>query len=205
MDILKNRRDAAVTGKWTDRNLPDPEGMYPGDGGRSDRKGHGNATSDNNVGWDIRAQSWQRGADTDYASIDREKREQDLKYGVPYADNLPAPSDPAGPPNCGARYQTASYDGNDPLPNPHNFSSNPGFMGTSSGAAAMTGGPANGGTATIATPGAGRSLRRPSSGRSGVVGRTATASKGNVALPAPGDVDPRSEGSPQVVSSGYSG
>lgn len=196
MDIKNQRRDAAVTGKWTDRELPPVEGMYPADG----KKGHGSAASDNNVGWDIRAQSWQRGADTDCFAVDAEKRENDIKFGVPYADNLPAPSDPAGPPNCGARYQTASYDGNATLPNPHNFSSNPGFMGTSSGSAAMTGGPANGGTATIGTPGSGRSLRG-----TGTIGRTAVASRGNSSLPAPGDVDPGQEGGPQVVSSGYSG
>lgn len=159
MDILKNRRDAAVTGKWTDRDLPPVEGMYPGDGGRPDRKGHGNATSDNNVGWDIRAQSWQRGADTDYMSIDNEKREQDTRYGVPYTDSFPAPSDPQGPSMCGARYQTASYDANDPLPNPHNFSSNPGFMSTSTMDAATSGNPGNGRTANVATAGAGRSTR----------------------------------------------
>lgn len=221
MDILKNRRDAAVTGKWTDRDLPMPEGMYPGDGGRSDRKGHGNATSDNNIGWDIRAQSWQRGADTDYQSIDDEKRELDTRYGVPYADNMPAPSDPGGPVNCGARYQTASYDGNDPLPNPHNFSNNPGFMSASTGDMATSGNPANGGTARVATSGGGRSLRRGSTGgagtiggasgfprsprSTGTVGRTGVASAGNAALPAPGDVNPGQEGGPMVVSSGYSG
>lgn len=201
MDILKNRRDAAVTGKWTDRDLPMPEGMYPGDGGRPDRKGHGNATSDNNIDWDMRASSWQRGADTDYKSIDDEKREQDTRFGVPYADNLPAPSDPAGPRMCGARYQTASYDANDPLPNPHNFSSNPGFMSASTGDMATSGNPANGGTARVATAGAGeamrtatignnrsgRSLRGGSSGGSGSVGirpRQGT-SGGAAAIPRP--------------------
>lgn len=227
MDILKNRRDAVVTGKWTDRDLPMPEGMYPGDNGRPDRKGHGNATSDNNIGWDMRAQSFQRGADTDYQSIDDEKREQDTRFGVPYADNLPAPSDPAGPRMCGARYQTASYDANDPLPNPHNFSSNPGFMSASTGDMATSGAPANGGTARVATRGAGgptatvgqnrsgRSLRGGSAGgasaiarppgSTGTVGRTAVASSGNASLPAPGDVNPGQEGGPQVVTSGYSG
>jgi hypothetical protein len=196
MDIKRNRRDAAVMGKVWDKDLPMVEGMYPADS----KKGIGTAASDNNIGWDIRAQSWQRGADTDCFAIDAEKRENDLKFGVPYADNLPAPSDPAGPPNCGARYQTASYNANDTLPNPHNFSSNPGFMSASTGDMSSMGGPANGGTARISTPGSGRSLRG-----TGTIGRTAVASTGNVALPAPGDVNPGQEGGPQVVSSGYSG
>ena len=142
--------------------------------------------------WFVRAGSWQYGAEATPEAIEAEKREQDLRWGTPHADNFPDPG--VGNPS-----------GDTPLPNPHNFSSNPGFMGTSSGAAAMTGGPANGGTATIATPGAGRSLPRGISGGSGTVGRTATASSGNVALPAPGSVDPMQDGGPQVVSSGYSG
>jgi hypothetical protein len=114
VDIKQNRRDAAITGKTWDKQNPMPEGMYPADG----KKGHGNQASDNNIGWDMRAQSWQRGADTDYEAIEAEKRENDVKFGTPHADNFPAPSDPQGPVNCGARYQTASYDGDAPLPNP---------------------------------------------------------------------------------------
>ncbi len=200
MDIKNNRRDNLATGKWTDRDLPNVEGQYPADG----KKGHGNAASDNNVGWDIRSQSWQRGADSDFNSVEKEKREGDLKFGVPHEDNFPAPSDPAGPPSCGARYQTASYDGDAPLPNPHNWSNNPGFMSASTASMATAGAPRSGGTATIATPGSGRSLRPGrKSGGTGVVGRSGVLSKGNVSLPAPGDVDSRSEGSPQVISTGY--
>jgi hypothetical protein len=179
MDLKKNRRDAVATGQVWDQALPQPEGMYPGP------KGHGTAASDNNIGWDMRAQSWQRGADSDFASIENEKREQDLRWGTPHADNLPNPA-------------TQSNNADAPLPNPHNFSSNPGFMGTSE--MSSMGGPANGGTARISTPGSGRSLRG-----TGTLGRTAVASTGNVALPAPGDVNPGQEGGPQVVSSGYSG
>ena len=186
MDLLKNRRDAAQMGQVWDKTIPMVEGEYPGAGGRSDRKGNGTAASDNNLGWDVRAQSWQRGADTDFLSVEAEKIEQDLRWGTPHTVNFPAPSDPQGPVNCGARYQTASYDANDPLPNPHNFSSNPGFM--SSASAAMSGG-----QASIKTAG------------SGTVGRTATASKGNASLPAPGSVDPGQDGGPLQVTSGYSG
>lgn len=173
MDIVNRRRN----------NGPEVEGNYPA--GRT----QGNAGSDNNIGWDIRAQSWQRGADTDYKAIDDEKREEDLKYGVPYADVLPNPASGNSP------------DG--PLRNPHNFSSNPGFMGTSTGEMATMGGPANGGTARIATSGSGRSLPRRDSGGTGTVGRTAVASPGNAVLPAPGAIDPSMDGGPQVVTSGY--
>jgi hypothetical protein len=199
VDIKNKRRDAQLTGKWTDRDLPPAEGDYPAGG----KKGHGNAASDNNVGWDIRSQSWQRGADTNYQAIDAEKREQSLRFGVPYEDNFPDPSDPSGPPNCGARYQTASYDGDAALSNPHNFSSNPGFMGTSSADMSRTGGPANGGTATITTPGSGRSLRGTNAGGQGTVGMTASHRTSSASLPAPGDIDPGQEGGPQVVSTGF--
>lgn len=185
MDIKNRRRNGAQTGKTWDITNPEPEGMYPGNGT------NGNCASDNNVGWDIRAQSWQRGADTDYKAIDDEKREEDLKYGVPYADVLPNPA--------------AGNKPDGPLPNPHNFSSNPGFMGTSTGDMASMGSPANGGTARIATNGSGRSLHGRLPGGTGTVGRTAVASPGNASLPAPGDIDPASEGEPLQVTSGYNG
>jgi len=179
MDIKNKRRD-----------VPEVEGNYPASG----KKGHGSAASDNNIGWDLRASSWARGADTDYQAIDAEKRENDLKYGVPCDDNCPAPSDPSGPPNCGAKYQTASYDGNAPLPNPHNWSSNPGFMSVSTADMATSGNPRSGGTATISTPGAGRSLRRRGTGTAGAM-----------SLPAAGSTDSMQDGGPQVITSGYSG
>jgi hypothetical protein len=100
MDIKNQRRDAATN--------TDPEGMYPGG------KGHGSAASDNNIGWDVRAQSWQRGADTCYRSIQDENRENLERFGVPCADVLPNPAD-------------SNSDGNATLSNPHNFSNNPGF------------------------------------------------------------------------------
>lgn len=139
--------------------------------------------------WFVRAGSWQYGTEATPEAIEAEKREQDLLWGVPHADTLADPG--VGNPS-----------GDAPLSNPHNFSSNPGFMGT--GDMATSGMARSGGTATIATPGAGRSLRGPSRS-TGVVGRTATASAGNVALPPPGSVDPGQDGGPQVVTSGYSG
>jgi len=140
--------------------------------------------------WFVRAGSWQYGAEVTPEAIEAEKREQDLLWGTPHADNVPDPG--MGNPS-----------GDAPLPNPHNFSSNPGFMGT--GDMATAGMARSGGNATISTAGAGRSLRRGSSGGTGTVGFTAVASKGNASLPAPGDVNPGQEGGPQVVSSGYSG
>jgi hypothetical protein len=103
VDIKKDRRDAAT--------VESVEGMYPGG------KGHGSAASDNNIGWDVRASSWQRGADTCYASIEAEKKENDERFGVPHADVLPNPAD-------------SNSDGNATLSNPHNFSNNPGFSAT---------------------------------------------------------------------------
>jgi hypothetical protein len=222
MDIKKDRRDAVVTGSAWGRDLPEPNGMYPGAGGNPNKKGQGSAASDNNVGWDMRAQSWQRGADTDFQAIQNEKDENDKRFGVPCVDSFPAPSDPKGPKNCGARCQTASYDANDTLPSPANWSNNPGYMGTSTLDAATSGNPANGGTARVVTGGSdpGRALqqtigRQTSGGGTGplaglkgsgsTIGRSSRMGNGNVSLPAPGDTDPGSEGSPLVVSSGYSG
>jgi hypothetical protein len=161
MDIKKDRRDAA-SGLTV-------EGMYP-----SDKKGQGTAASDNNIGWDIRACSWARGADTDFAAIEKEKIEQDKRFGVPHEDNCPNPA-------------ASNGDADATLPNPHNFSSNPGFMGTSTGDMATMGNPAmKGGGDTFNTI---RKVNRPM----------------GTMMPAPGDVDSRSEGSPLVISSGYSG
>lgn len=170
MDIKKNRRDAA-TGATV-------EGNYPGANGKTSL-GQGSAASDNNIGWDIRAQSFQRGADTDYKAIERENNENHKRFGTPFEDNFPAPSDPAGPKNCGARYQTASYDGNDSLPNPHNFSNNPGF-------AARRMGTTGGGTGRPAP------VRMMNAG-------------GYNRMPAASSNDARSEGSPIVISSGFNG
>lgn len=219
MDIKKDRRDAAVTGKVWDKTLPMVEGMYPADNGSSagsdKTKGHGSAASDNNIGWDVRAQSFQRGADSDYMAIEREKAENDKRFGVPHDDSFPAPSDPAGPKNCGARYQTASYDANDTLPNPHNFSNNPGFMSTSTASAASSGAPdmKGGGNSEIRRvlrPWGGRETSGGGTGRNAnlggsTIGRSASLGSRNSVLPAAGDVDPGQEGGPQVITSGYSG
>jgi len=199
MDIKRNRRDAVATGKVWDKTLPMPEGMYP-----TEKKGHGNAASDNNVGWDIRAQSWQRGADSDFASIEAEKVEQDARFGVPHDDRFPNPA-------------SQNPDVDVTLPSPANFSNNPGFMATSAGSAATSGAPdmKGGGSpeprrllrSDSGKPSWGGSTGRQSNvgGSGSTTGRSPSAGARNSVLPAAGDVDPGQEGGPQIVSSGYSG
>lgn len=163
-----------------------------------------------------RAGSWQYGAAASNEDIEAEKREQSLKFGVPYEDNFPDPA-------------ANNSDGGAALPNPHNFSNNPGFIST--GQMMQEARPETGGTATIRTSGApsstGRSVRqdgpnrakggRESTGgsvsgstvtgdRRGVsVGRSATIGNNSVAMPAPGDTLPESEGSPLNPGSGVPG
>lgn len=89
--------------------------------------------------------------------------------------------------------------GDKPLGNPHNFSSNPGFMGTSTQSMLGASAPANGGTATIRTSGAPSSTAR-------VVRRGGQT--GGRRISAPGVVNnsnlPESEGSPMTFGGGGS-
>jgi hypothetical protein len=186
MDI-KNKRDR------NDRDIPQG---YPG----LDRP-LGSAANDSNMWWFARSSSWQGGANADFNAIEAEKKENDLRFGVPHEDNLPNPN--GVPDNCGASYQVASRDTNDTLPNPHNWSSNPGYMGTSTSSMLTASAPGTGGT--YRGPGAGSGSPRPTPIGKPVVGRTASLGKGNIAMPAPGDTDPRSEGSPQGRTSGFGG
>lgn len=173
MDIKKARKN--------DREIPD---AYPG-GDLS----QGSAASDMNSAWYARAGSQSRGADVGFAAIRAESRENNLKFGTPDDDNLTNPAD-------------SNPSGDSTLKNPHNFSSNPGFMGTSTGSALMMAAPRPG-------VGLGSGLRgpdvRPTRVGGPTVGRSPISSKGNVSLPAPGDTDPRSEGSPQGRTSGFGG
>lgn len=152
----------------------------------------GSAGSDANSTWWERAASWQIGANTNAEAIRAEARENNLKYGVPDDDSFPNPA------------ANNSPDG--PLPNPHNFSNNPGFMGGSISDALISG-PANGGTATIRTSGGGgRSLpARSARASTAIIGRSPTMGHGNIAYPSAGSTDPRGDSGPQVVSSGYNG
>jgi hypothetical protein len=169
----------------------------------------GSAASEyNTTHWFVRAGSWQYGAECDTSAIEAEKAENDKRFGVPHANQFKHPAD-------------SNPDVDATLPSPANFSNNPGFMSSSTGDMATSGNPSNGGTARIATPGAGRSLPASSlggrretsggvSGRAGTlggstIGRSSSLGARNSVLPAAGDVDPGQEGSPQVISSGYSG
>lgn len=153
----------------------------------------GTAASNERLDWFAKASSFQMGANCDTASIRAEARENNLKFGTPDDDNCPNPAD-------------SNSDGDATLPNPHNFSSNPGFMGTSTSNALLQSAPRPG---VGLGSGVGAPRRMVSSPLTRVggpqVGRTPLSSKGNVALPAPGDTDPRSEGSPQGRTSGFGG
>jgi hypothetical protein len=76
-----------------------------------------------------RAGSWQYGNDVSTEAIEAEKREQDLKFGVPNSES--------------SGFAGGNPGGLDTLENPHNFSSNPGFMSTGGMLGAST--PAGGG------------------------------------------------------------
>lgn len=165
------------------RNDRDLEDAYPG----LDQP-LGSAANDANMWWFARASSWQGTANVDYKAIEAEKRENDLRFGTPHDDNVPNPG-------------TQVTDTNKTLPNPHNFSSNPGFMGTSTGSMMQMAAPRPG-------TGLGSGIRRPSrpvgGGGGPTIGRRPFV-KGSVAMPAPGDTDPMSEGGPQVMTTGRSG
>jgi hypothetical protein len=89
--------------------------------------GNGNAASDMSEDVLSRACSWQYGADASCEAIEAESAEEDKAFGTP---------------NSSREHIRGNPSGMEKLDNPHNFSSNPGFMSTSGmlGAAA----PANG-------------------------------------------------------------
>jgi hypothetical protein len=129
------------------------------------------------------------GANCDTAAIRAEARENNIKFGTPDDDNLPNPA--------------TGNSGDVTLPNPHNFSSNPGFMGTSTASALMSAAPRPG-VGLGSGMGRGPDMR-PTRVGGPQAGRSPISTKGNVAMPAPGDTDPRSEGSPQGRTSGFGG
>ncbi len=150
----------------------------------------GTAASNERLDWFAKASSFQMGANCDTASIRAESRENNLKFGTPDEDNLPNPADSNG-------------DADATLKNPHNFSNNPGFLGTSTGSALQIGAPRSG---VGIGSGAGRA-RQGEGVRVGgpVVGRSPSPGRGSVGMPAPGDTDPISEGSPMGRTTGRSG
>jgi hypothetical protein len=168
----------------------------------------GNAATEYNTShWFVRAGSWQYGAECDTSAIEAEKEEQDKRFGVPHDDKFKNPAD-------------SGFDADATLPNPHNFSNNPGFMSTSAGSAATSGAPAMSGGGS---PEIRRGLPRTNTGIGGksswggrtgspitiksgsTIGRSSSLGARNAVLPAASDTDPGSEGGPQIVSSGYSG
>jgi len=165
----------------------------------------GNAGAEYRSDTVARAGSWQYGAEASPEAIEAEKAEQDKRFGVPHDNKFPNPAD-------------SGFDADATLPSPANFSNNPGFMSTSAGSAATSGAPDMKGGGNPEP----RRLLRPDSGvetwggstgsktnvnsRTGsTVGRSSSVGARNSVLPAAGDTDPGQEGSPQVISSGYSG
>lgn len=175
-----------------DRNI---NASYPGL-----EQGVGTAAVDSNREWYARSSSWQGNSNVDYNDIQKENEEQAQRWGVPWKDNLPNPN--GVPENVGFS-GVASRDTDEPLGNPHNFSSNPGYMGTSTASMMTAAAPGNGTTGTIRRAGAPGSTAMKSNSAS--LGRSVNSTKGNIGLPAPGDTDPRSEGGPQMMTSGFSG
>ena len=164
----------------------------------------GSAASEERLDWYAKAGSWQMGANCLTDAIRAEARENNLKFGTPDDDNCPDPAD-------------SNKDGDATLPNPHNFSNNPGFMGTSTGSALMSAGPrpgvglGSGLRRPVANPIRSVGPMRPPSGTprqivgGPVVGRGPSPGRGAIGLPAPGDTDPISEGGPMGRTTGRSG
>lgn len=150
----------------------------------------GSSSCDANINWYARSSSWQGNSNVKYDDIEAEKRENDLRFGVPHDDNVPNPA-------------ASNNDTDKTLPNPHNFSSNPGYMGTSTASMLTASAP---GTSRYRTAGGGSTPGGTASQmKNSVVGRAPVSRKSSVSMPAPGDTDPRSEGGPQMMTSGFSG
>lgn len=173
MDIKRNRREAY-------QELPDdyPHPPYA----------QGSAASDQNRFWFVRAQSWSEGADINsYRDVENENNGEHERWGTPYRDVEPVVN----------RDQHAD----DPLPNPHNFHSNPGYMGTSTASAAIAARP---GPSVYRTPGSGSTSHeghRPQA----TGGRPRERVPGRSVVPAGPARQTQSEGAPLSVSTGYPG
>jgi hypothetical protein len=141
----------------------------------------GSAASDENHNWFLRAQSWQMGANVfSYADIERENDQEHARWGTPYRD-VPSP---------------AGGIADDPLPDPHNFHSNPGYMATSTASALQASQP--GSVYRVPGPGSPNVGHRPMP----VGGRPQRPVAGRTVAPGSSQADSRSEGSPLVVSTG---
>lgn len=154
-----------------------------GDGRSGPGVDYGSAASEQNEFWWARAQSWAEGHGATAQAICDENDGEHARWGTPYQDvGLP----------------TVANNGDEPLSNPHNYHSNPGYMGTTTLTASHMGNP---GSMRYRTPGAGGASSAghrpmPLGGR----GREQTA--GRTVLPASGARQPESEGGPLLVTTG---
>jgi len=178
MDIKPKRREAY-------QQLPDD---YP-------RRNYaqGSAASDQNRFWFVRAQSWSEGADVNsYADVIAENDGEHQRWGTPYRDTCPNPAAPFA-------------DADDPLPDPHNYHSNPGYMGTSTASSLVQSAPGS----VYRTPGGGGNIPAPRNGGGHLPmprgGRPRQQVAGRTVTPAAGSRQPESEGGPLVVSTGAPG
>jgi hypothetical protein len=98
---------------------------------------------------------------------------------------------------CGG--SVASYDADEFLRDPHNYHSNPGFMGTSTASMGQMSQPGS----IYRTPGS-QNVTRGDAGHRAMPygGRQMRRTPGRSVTPAAGDREPVSEGSPQVVGTG---
>jgi len=182
MDIKRHRREAFT-------RLDDD---YPARG-----YAQGSAASDQNPNWWVRAQSWSEGADVDsYAAVERENDGEHQRWGTPYANVRDNPA------------FEGRNNGDDPLPNPCNFHSNPGYLGTSTASSALQASPGSGRYRTAGPVGTHRSAghtsheaHRPQPHG----GRPRERVAGRSVVPAGPARQTQSEGSPLVVSTGFPG
>ena len=141
----------------------------------------GSAASDQNRFWWVRAQSWSEGADINsYRDVEMENNEEHERWGVPFEDNLPNPASP---------FRHAD----DPLDDPNNYHSNPGYMGTSTASSLVQSQPGG----IYRTTGGHMPMARGGPQRERVPGKTV--------VPAGPGRQPESEGGPLVVSTGFPG
>lgn len=181
IDIKGRRREAGLERQQIIDNYPGvPLGAY----------GQGSAASDENQMWWARAQSWSMGAGVfSYRAIEDENDAEHVRWGTPYED-LPDPR------------ERGNQNADDPLPDPNNYHSNPGYLGTSTASSLVQSAP--GGMYRTAGPRAGHSsgqAHRPMP----TGGRRREPTPGRTIVPAGGARQPESEGSPLVVTQGFPG
>ena len=147
----------------------------------------GSAASDQNRFWFVRAQSWSEGADVNsYRDVEMENEREHQRWGTPWADQVPAPASPFN-------------HADDPLPDPNNYHSNPGYMSTSTASALQASQP--GGMYRTAGPVSPHSGHMPMPRG----GRRREPTPGRTIVPAGGARQPESEGGPMVVTQGFPG